>query len=214
MSLSSEHYDVQEYPINNTTIGYIIRWKNTPKWKQISECHHAEFILPGGEIVAYGYDAGQMAAHGNCYQRTFEKGTNGVIRSSTPDAEKKISAAFLDYKKSIKFEFRSSVILIEVNKFLAKKVENFWHHMDKKYNKYFHNCSTVCYFAFREINLIPRLFPEIISPERLFQHLIKSLKQQSTYSWMAEDGYIGLKLNKYLSNKNNLVIAKKKAFLR
>lgn len=202
--IGPDRFQIKTYPIEDATIGYIFRRKNTPNRVQKIECHHAECVLPSGDIVSYGYDPEAAVLNGNWLQDKFEKGLVGVVRSTKLGT---IPTRFTDYCKALRMGLPiASLLLIEVSRLQAREFETFWTNLGKKYNRVSYNCSTACYESFRKIGLISRIFPPIVTPERLFQHLESFLKSQTHLKYIQDSGFVGLEPKK-TSAKPNILVA-------
>jgi len=123
----------------------------------------------------------------NWFQRTCEKGLDAEVRFN-----EQLPTRYTNVEKAIRSKTQSSVLFIEANPTQVNAFKDFWVKMPRKYNRFFYNCSTICYDAFRESGLLGGWLCPPVTPEKLYAHISERFKNNLLYKLVEKSGFIGI----------------------
>ncbi len=194
-------FQQESIPVEGYHVGYIYRWRQSPRYGEKEDCGHSGCILPHGQLVGFGYDPEEALLNGSNMQQKLEKGLRGRLCFN-----EELPPRYTEIKRAIATNTQSSFLLIEANSYQISLFKSYWTHILGNYNHYTRNCSTVCYEALRSAELVKFSFIPIITPKNLY-HLLLDTCHERNLKFLERTGYLGIEQKG--QNKWNLNVARK-----
>lgn len=203
-----------KYPINNHTVGLIVRGKKNDKHVPGNIEQHADCILPGGEPVGfYGgtgdYSSGSSASssvlssENGPFISLNSTGLNMMGQVAYYDDLIKIRPMYVNLELAKRYKIKSTVILLEVTRSQAELFTQFWKNLKLNpgsFNIIGGNCSTHASEAFVAAKILASGIPGLDTPDNLYRQ-IKSKFSGRKYVY---SGFVAA--SKSIGNTYDLVI--------
>ncbi len=176
---------------DGSTIGLVVRGKNSPNHVPNKMDQHADCILADGSPVGF-YGEGGAASGGSASQQYNRTGLNmkGAVYDFTVMRLQR--PYYVDVSDAKRFGVVSTVLIVPVSAAQAALFSDYWRALAKDPGSFYligFNCSTHASDGFRRAGVVPGGIPGLDTPDNLYRQIVKVRGSKlDSYS-----GYVGFK---------------------